>query len=255
VTRLAASGVCAVAGGRAILDDVTLEIAAGELVAVLGANGSGKTTLLRVLAGLRRPEGGTVALDGEPLAGLGRREIARRLAIVPQFPSVELGFTALEVVLMGRAPHARGLGLARSADLTVARRAMDELEVAHLAGRPLDTLSGGERQRVVLARALAQQGRLLLLDEPTTALDLGRQQDVLDLVEEQRAERGLTVLATLHDLTLAGRYGERVALLAEGTIAAEGPPREVLTEANIAEHFAARVRVLDDAAGPIVVPV
>lgn len=253
-------------GAATVLNRLDLEVAAGEWLNVVGPNGAGKTTLLRTILG-SAPFAGAVwiagladrrpATRGQSLTGPDRRPAARArmLAYVPQTPVIPAGMAVIDYVLLGRTPH-RGVFAGDSArDLSVAGEVLHRLDLSSLAGRELRSLSGGERQRAVLARALAQQAPVLLLDEPTTSLDLGHQQEVLELVEELRREGGLTVVATLHDLTLAARYGDRVALLAGGRIVAEGHPARVLTPGTIAEHFDAHVRVIEDVHGPVIVPV
>ncbi len=240
-------------GGLAVLRDVALEVAPGEWVTVIGPNGAGKSTLLRAVGGLL-PFQGTISLYGTPLGRLRRRDRARVVATVPQDPVIPPGMAVLDYVLLGRTPYVRPLARESRADLVAVEAVLGRLDLAGLAGRPLETLSGGERQRVFLARALAQGASLLLLDEPTSALDIGHQQDVLDLVDELRADRALTVLATMHDLSIAGEYADRMVLLAGGVTVAEGAPREVLTEALLARHYGARVRVVDGEHGPLVIP-
>ena len=238
--------------GTKVLRGVDLVASKGEWVNIIGPNGAGKTTLLRALLGL-------VSFDGEiDIDGLGdqrrRSARARMLAYVPQTPVIPPGMLVADYVLLGRTPH-RGVFAAETAtDRRVAAEVLDRLDLGGFGGRYVQSLSGGERQRAVMARALAQQADVLLLDEPTTALDLGHQQDVLDLVDALRRERGLTVIATLHDLTLAARYGDRIAILARGRVAETGPPAEVLTVQNIAAHFGATVRIVDDPEGPVIVP-
>jgi iron complex transport system ATP-binding protein len=243
-------------GDVPVLADVTLGLARGELVGLIGPNGCGKTTLVRLLSGVRAPDAGTVLLDGRPLAAFRARERARRLAVVPQDPSVGFGFTALEVVLMGRAPHLGPFGLPGPRDVAVAREAMALLDVAGVAARPLDELSGGERQRVLLARALAQAPDVLLLDEPTTHLDLRHQTGIYDVVHELRRTRGLAVLSVLHDLNLAAAYCDRLVLLAGGRVAADGPPAAVLTPALLESAYGTAVHVAVNAltGGPLVLP-
>ena len=163
--------------------------------------------------------------------------------------------SVLDYVLLGRTPYIRPLGRESTVDLAAVDDVLDRLDLTRFAGRYLDTLSGGERQRVFLARALAQGATLLLLDEPTSALDIGHQQEVLDLVDQLRADHGLTVLACMHDLSLAGEYADRMVLLAAGRVVAAGPPRQVLTEPLLREHYGARVRVIDGEQGPLIVPV
>ena len=237
--------------GNRVLRGVDLAVSAGEWVNVIGPNGAGKTTLLRAVLGL-------VAFDGEiridGLRDRRRTARARKMAYVPQTPVIPPGMLVADYVLLGRTPH-RGVFAAETAnDRSIAAEVIERLDLGGLDGRPVQSLSGGERQRAVLARALAQQADLLLLDEPTTALDLGHQQDVLELVDALRRERGLTVIATLHDLTLAARYGDRIAILAGGRVVEAGPPAGVLTVRSIAAHFGASVRIVDDPDGPVIVP-
>jgi iron complex transport system ATP-binding protein len=240
--------------GHEIVRGIDLSVADGEWVTVIGPNGAGKSTLLRAIGGLVRCQG-VVDLFGRPAAALGRRERARLVAMVPQDPVVPTGMAVVDYVLLGRTPHIPPLGRESAADLTAVDAVLERLDLAGFAGRRLESLSGGERQRVFLARALAQGANLLLLDEPTTALDIGHQQDVLELVDQQRRDAGLTVLATMHDLSIAGEYADRMVLLAGGLVVAAGTPREVLTERLLAEHYRARVRVIDGDHGPLVVPV
>ncbi len=241
-------------GGRTVLDGLDLSVDAGEWLTVVGPNGGGKTTLLKVLAGLL-PTRGRVELGGRPVGELGRRARARLVALVPQSPVVPVGLRVDEYVLLGRTPHLRPLAGEGETDRLAAARALTQLDLTDFAHRPLDTLSGGERQRVVIARSLAQAAPILLLDEPTTALDVGHQQEVLELVDELRVTNDLTVVSTMHDLTLAGQYAHRLALLDRGRIAVAGPPEEVLTEEHLARFYGARVRVLHDGPNIVVVPV
>ncbi len=253
---LEATGVAFAYGGRAVLADVDLTLAPGELLGLIGPNGSGKTTLVRILAGLLAPSAGTVRVDGKALGSFRRMELARRLAVVPQDVTIEFPFTALEVVLMGRAPHLGALGFPRTHDLAVARAAMDRLDVAGLDDRPLDRLSGGERQRVLLARALAQEPDVLLLDEPTTHLDLKHQAGVHDVVRALGRERGVGTISVLHDLNLAAMYCDRLVLLAGGRVAASGAPMDVLTADRLSAAYGTDVAVgWNEATGPVVLPV
>lgn len=238
-------------GGTEVVSGLALDLAAGHWINVIGPNGAGKTTLLRAVLGAVEYRG-DIEIGG--LTGGHAMARARAVAYVPQTPVMPPGVLVVDYVLLGRTPH-RGVFSANSAhDVEVAVGVLDRLDLRHLAEREITSLSGGERQRAVLARALVQESSILLLDEPTTSLDLGHQQDVLDLVEELRRERGLTVLATLHDLTLAARYGDQLAVMAAGRIVASGPPATVLTEALIATHFRARVRIVEDVDGPVFVP-
>lgn len=232
-------------GGRRILRDVSFEVPAGSWVCAVGPNGAGKTTLLHAAAGLVSVEG-AVFLWGKPLGAYRRRERARLVALVPQQPVIPEAMTVERYVALGRTPHLGTLGAESRTDVFVVEAVLERLELTWARDRRLDTLSGGELQRVVLARALAQQAPLLLLDEPTTGLDLGHQIRVLELVDELRREQGLTVLSTMHDLTLAGRFADRFALLSAGRLVAEGTRSQVLDAGVIAEHFGATVRVLGD---------
>lgn len=241
-------------GPREVLRGVRLDVGPGGWLAVIGPNGSGKSTLLRSVLGVLR-HSGSVRVDGVAVEALGRRERARRLAYAPQSPVLPEAVTTRDYVLLGRTPHRPLLATPRAPDRAVVDDVLDRLELGALAGRRLHTLSGGEQQRAVLARALAQQPQVLLLDEPTAALDLGHAQQVLDLVDGLRRDDGLTVLSTLHDLSLAGQYADRLALLADGRVVAEGAPAEVLTAGALAAHYGARATVVAGPDGPAVLPV
>jgi iron complex transport system ATP-binding protein len=232
VTAIELRGVCVALDGRPVLHDLTLSVPSGARLGLIGPNGSGKTTLLRAVAG---------------------RELARRIAVVPQNPVVPPGATVGDYVLMGRTPYIPYLGTESRRDLNIVAAVLDQLDLTAFAGRRLDSLSGGERQRAVLARALAQQAPVLLLDEPTTGLDVGHQQQVLELVDALRAALDLTVLSAMHDLTLAGQFADELVLLDGGRVAAAGPARAVLTERVISRHYHASVRVLEDPDGGVVV--
>jgi iron complex transport system ATP-binding protein len=244
VIAIAARGVTVRLGGRAVVHDVDLEVPAGQWVGLIGPNGAGKTTLLRALAGLVAYDG-TIALDREPAEGFRRRDWARAVAVVPQEPVTPPWMTVGEYVLLGRTPHLGPLARESDGDRDVAARTLDRLELLGYRNRPLGTLSGGERQRVVVARALAQEARIVLLDEPTAALDIGHQQQALELLDELRGESGLTLVAAMHDLTLGAQYADRMVLLDGGRIAADGAPEDVLTRTLIAEHYAATIEVLE----------
>jgi iron complex transport system ATP-binding protein len=190
---------------------------------------------------------------GDEVGRLHRRELARRVALVPQTPIVPLLATVTDYVLLGRTPHTGALGREGTADRAAVAEVLERLDLVELAGRALSTLSGGELQRAVLARALAQGAQVLLLDEPTSALDIGHQQDVLELVATQRDTGGLTVVSAMHDLTLAGQYADRMLLLSSGRAVAAGTPAEVLRADTIAEHYNASVRLVDDGRGGIAV--
>jgi iron complex transport system ATP-binding protein len=254
VTAVAARDVRVALDGRPVLHGVDLAVEAGSWVTIIGPNGAGKSTLLRTVGGLL-PFTGSISLFGTDTARLRRRERARLVATVPQTPTVPPGMTVLDYALLGRTPYISALGRESAADLAAVHAVLDRIDLTGFAERPLERLSGGERQRVFLARALAQGATLLLLDEPTAALDIGHQQEVLDLVDELRRDRGLTVLATMHDLSVAGEYADRLVLLAAGRVAAVGRPAEVLTEDLLSTHYGARVRVVPGEHGPLVVPV
>ncbi|WP_438294150.1 heme ABC transporter ATP-binding protein [Streptomyces sp. HUAS TT7] len=242
-----------VLGGRPVLDGVGLQVHAGEVVALVGPNGAGKSTLLAALAGDVPAASGAVRIDGRPLADWPAPELALRRAVLPQQASLSFPFAAEEVVRMGRAPWA---GTVREdEDEAVVAEAMAATEVTGFAGRPFDALSGGERARVALARVLAQRAPVLLLDEPTAALDLRHQELVLRICRE-RARAGDAVVVVLHDLGLAAAYADRVAVLHEGRIAAEGPPREVLGAELIGRVYRQPVEVLAHprTGTPLVVP-
>jgi iron complex transport system ATP-binding protein len=252
VSTISLRSVSVALDGKRVVDDVDLELAPGEWVTLIGPNGAGKSTLLRAIAGLVS-FGGAIELDGEPLQGLRRRDVARRLAFVPQSPLLPPDMTVREYVLLGRTPHIGPFGSESRRDVAAARRALERLELGPFSERRLHTLSGGEQQRVVLARALAQEAPLLLLDEPTTALDIGRQQQALELVVELREQGPLTVLSAMHELTLALQYGDRLALLSGGRLVAAGAPEEIATESLLAEHYGADVQVITNGNGPVAV--
>ena len=236
-------GVTVELGGRAVVDRVDATVAEGEWIALIGPNGAGKTTLLRALARLV-PYAGEIELDGRPLTELGRGELARLVAVVPQEPSTPPWMTVAEYVLLGRTPHLGPLAKEGARDREAAARALARLDLLGFVGRRLGTLSGGEKQRVVVARALAQESAIVLLDEPTAALDIGHQQQALELLDGLRAESGLTLVAAMHDLTLAAQYADRMLLLDGGRVVADGTPTEVLTAAVIARHYGAAIDVV-----------
>jgi iron complex transport system ATP-binding protein len=236
-----------------VLTDVCFDVAAGSWLGVIGPNGAGKSTLLHALSGVL-PFSGTVQLHGDDVTTLARRARAQRIALVPQAPSIPSGITVTEYVGLGRAPHRGALAAETAHDYAVVTEVLDSLDLVALAGRPLTTLSGGECQRAVIARALAQQSSIVLLDEPTASLDLGHQLDVLNLVDRLRRDRDLTIVTTLHDLTLAGRYPDMLLLIAGGRVVAYGSPIDVLTPAVIERHYGIGVRIMCDETGIVVVP-
>jgi len=246
-------GVSVSLGDRLVLDRLDLELERGGWLSIVGPNGAGKSTLLRYIAGLVSGPG-DLRVDGRPSKSLSRRERAQLVAFVPQAPVIPAGLAVIDYVLLGRTPHIRALGVEGPHDVAAAHDALARLELVELAHRGVETLSGGERQRVFIARALAQESPLVLLDEPTTALDVGHQQQVLELIDDLRRTHELTVITTTHDLTLAGQYAERLLLLDQGRIAVDGRAHDVLTEDNLARYYGARVRIVHDGDRPVVVP-
>ena len=242
------------AGRHVVLGPTDFTAGVGDWINVIGPNGAGKSTLLRAIAGLAA-HSGRLEIGGTPLARLDLRTRSRMIAFVPQNPTTPDGMTVAQYVLLGRSPHIGPFGTESVHDLERLDAALDQLDLRRLADRTLDTLSGGERQRATIARAIAQEPSLLLLDEPTSALDVGHQQDVLELIDRLRAELALTVISTMHDLTLAAQYGDHLVLLAGGRIVAEGPPVQVLTGPQIAAHYGASVDVIHHGGLPVVVPV
>jgi iron complex transport system ATP-binding protein len=243
MTAVALESVSVSLGGGVVVDRVDLSVADGEWVALIGPNGAGKTTLLRAIARLV-PFSGTIELRGRPVHEMPRRQLSRLLAVVPQEPTTPPWMTVGEYVLLGRTPHLGPLAKEGRRDREVAARALARLDLLGYEERRLGTLSGGEKQRAVVARALAQEASIVLLDEPTAALDIGHQQQALDLLDGLRGESGLTLVAAMHDLTLAAQYADRMVLLDDGRVAADGEPRQVLTEELIARHYDASIEVI-----------
>ncbi|MEU9653899.1 ABC transporter ATP-binding protein [Streptomyces sp. NPDC048110] len=255
-SRLAARGVSVGYGARSVIDGLDVAIPPGVITTIIGPNGCGKSTLLRTLSRLLRPTSGTVVLDGEDIAALRTRDVAKKLGLLPQAPVAPEGLTVSDLVARGRHPHQSWLRQWSSDDADVVRRALAMTGVADLADRPVDSLSGGQRQRVWISMTLAQGTDLLLLDEPTTYLDLAHAVDVLDLVDDLH-ESGCTVVMVLHDLNLATRYSDNLVVMREGAILAQGHPREVITADLLHEAFGLRAMVIDDPVGdrPLVVPI
>ncbi len=241
--RLEVDGITCSYDGRDVLENVSLTLHAGQAMGVLGPNGSGKTTLLRTLSGVLSPRRGTVLWEGRNLLTTSSRERARLIGVVPQTSRVDFEFTAFEVVLMGRSPRLDRFEVETAADYRAVREAMEVTDTWHLEARPFSQLSGGEQQRVILARALVQEPRILLLDEPTAHLDLRYQYEVMDLITRLRKEEGLLVIGVFHDLNMAARYCEEAVLLHEGRIYAAGTLEAVLTEENLAAVYGVEVVV------------
>ena len=226
------------------LHHIDLVVEKGEMVALLGPNGSGKTTLIKLASGVLRPAEGDIHLDGSNLRQLKRRQVAQRVAVVPQQFHMPFAFSLREVVLLGRTPFLKAFSNEGERDQQAVNRAMELIGIRDLGQRFFNELSGGERQKGILAMALAQEPKLLLLDEPTAHLDINHQMEILELVKGLNREQGLTVIGAMHDLNLAALYFNRLVLLNEGHIFADGPPSQVLTEENIREVFGAWVQVI-----------
>jgi iron complex transport system ATP-binding protein len=250
---LYSTGVTVALDGHTIVDRCDLTVGRGDWVTIVGPNGAGKTTWLSALSGLL-PSAGRIELLGRPLRGMSARQRARTVALVPQTPLLPAGMIVAHYVLLGRTAHLRPLGRETRQDLDLVDQALARLDLDDLADRALGTLSGGERQRVVLARGLAQEAPLLFLDEPTAALDIAHQQDTLELVDDLRRRLGLTVVSTMHDLTLAAQYADHLVLLAGGRIALSGPPVQVLTAPQLQRHYGAHVDVIRHRGRLVVVP-
>lgn len=256
-SRLRAEDVRLGYGDRTVVDGLDLEVVTGTVTAVIGPNGCGKSTLLRALGRLLRPSGGQVLLDGKRIDTIPTREVATVLGLLPQAPTAPEGLTVGDLVARGRHPHQAWYRQWSRDDEEAVARALEWTGIAELAERPVDELSGGQRQRAWISMALAQGTDLLLLDEPTTFLDLAHQVDVLELVRRLQAEAGRTVVMVLHDLNLAARYADRLVAMRDGRIVAAGRPAEVITEELVAEVFGLAARVIEDpvAGSPLVVPV
>jgi len=251
---LSFEGIAVRFGEREVLRDVSLEVPEGAVVALAGRNGAGKTTLLRVASRVLRPSAGRVSIRGAPIDGFSRRDLAKELAVVPQDTPVSFPFRVVEVVLMGRSPHLGVLGFESHADIALARDVMARVGIEEFADRSILELSGGERQLVLIARALVQEPRVLLLDEPTAHLDLAHRVAVLDLVRDF-ARDGRSALVVSHDLSLSARASDRLALLAEGRVLDCGTPADVLTPENLKTAFGIRADVIQAPDGsPLVVP-
>jgi len=231
-----------------VLRNITFDLPSGDFLSLLGPNGSGKSTLLRLLDRILLPQSGTITLDGRPLNEFSRRELAKRVAYVPQDTLWVFPYTVLEVVLMGRSPYIGHSGFENEQDLEIAQEMMRLTDIAHLANKLITGISGGERQRVLIARALSQQPQILLLDEPNAHLDISHQIEIFQILREQNEQRNLTIVSVSHDLNLAAAFSRNTLLLAnagnEGaSIFAIGQPKEVLTRANIEQVYQTPVLV------------
>ncbi|MEV4786822.1 ABC transporter ATP-binding protein [Streptomyces tuirus] len=255
-SRLAARGVTVGYGGRVVIDELDVAIPPGVITTIIGPNGCGKSTLLKTLSRLLKPAKGAVVLDGEDIGRLRTRDVAKKLGLLPQAPVAPEGLTVADLVARGRHPHQSWLRQWSSDDADVVERALAMTGVSDLADRPVDALSGGQRQRVWISMTLAQGTDLLLLDEPTTYLDLAHAVDVLDLVDDLH-ESGCTVVMVLHDLNLATRYSDNLVVMRAGSVLAQGHPRDVITAELLDEAFGLKARVIDDPVGdrPLIVPI
>ena len=224
-------------GQDPVLKDVSFRLAPGDFVGVIGPNGCGKSTLIRAVTGVLRLESGRVDLEGQDVLRMPRREVARRVAVIPQDAGYMFGFTVLEMVMMGRTPHLRRLQRAAERDIARTEEALRQTDLMALKDRKVTELSGGERQRAVIARALAQEPRLLLLDEPDSHLDIGHQIEIFDLIEALNRERGLTLLCVSHNLNLASAYCRKLMLMQQGRLTSIGAPEEIVTPDRIREVY------------------
>ena len=245
------------AGAPLVVDGVTVRLADGALVGILGPNGSGKTTLLRLLSGTRRPSSGRVLLGDRPMAALSRREVAQQIAVVPQDTELAFEYSAIEIVLMGRHPHLGLFTVEGPEDIRIAQESLEATGTRHLEHRLFHELSGGEKQRVVIAAALAQSADLLLLDEPTASLDLGYQLDISALLRRLNQDHEVTMAISTHDLNLAAAICRELILMRDGRVIASGPTEAVLTAGNVRKLYdvEADVRVNDDTGHMTVVPI
>ncbi|WP_054812907.1 ABC transporter ATP-binding protein [Nocardia arizonensis] len=255
--RLAAEAITVGYGDRVVIDGLTLEIGQGIVTTVIGPNGCGKSTLLRALGRLSRPARGRVVLDGKAISSMKTKDVARVIGMLPQTPVAPEGLTVADLVARGRHPHQSWIRQWSAADEAEVMSALEQTGIADLAGRPLDELSGGQRQRAWISMALAQGTDILLLDEPTTYLDLAHSIDVLDLVDRLHDEMGRTVVMVLHDLNLAIRYSDRLLVMHAGRIVAQGAPADIIDADLLREVFGLAASVLEDPVSgrPMIVPI
>ena len=238
---------------KLIVQNIDLEISVGEWICIIGPNGAGKSSLLKSLAGII-PSAGEMLIDGSNVRELSERDRACWIAYVAQEPVMPAGMRVFDYVLLGRTAHLKMLATESPKDLEIAHFVITELDLVDFIDRDVATLSGGERQRVAIARALTQASPIILLDEPTTALDVGYQQEVLELIDRLRNEKKIAVISTMHDLTVSGLYPDHLMLLAAGNVVASGSAEHVLTPENIAKHYGAKVTVISHESGPVVIP-
>jgi iron complex transport system ATP-binding protein len=255
VSSIDVLGLSVRAGSTTLISEVNLSVEAGTWCTVIGPNGAGKTTLVETVAGLRRAAEGTVTLSGDVVSAMNERQRALRVAVVPQHPVIPFGMRVRDYVALGRTAYHGLLRAPSAADKRSVEEVLERLSLVEFADRDVATLSGGERQRMVLARALAQATTVMVLDEPITGLDLRHQIAILELLQKEVRECGLTVLATLHDLTLAGQFADRLALLDHGRLVLDGPSGEVVRSRELAECYGMGLRVIDVDGADVVIPV
>ena len=236
---------------KSILSDVSFSVSAGDFFVVIGPNGAGKTSLLKVLAGLQKAQKGMVTIKDKNILNYRRRNLSQIMAIVPQHIEVGFPFTVADTVIMGRSPHLGILGMEGENDFHIAEEAMKFTDVSHLTDRKLFQLSGGELQRVIIARAICQQPEIILLDEPTTALDPAHQLKIMDLMEKFRREHGTTIIMVSHDLNLASMYGDRVLLLKSGRVVKTGDPKSVLNKELLEDSYGCRIQIDESPLGGV----
>ena len=253
MTQLNVNSLSVKLGDKTVVEDFSITLSVGDWVCVIGPNGAGKSSMLRALAGLIDSTG-EMFIDNKNLRNLNQKARACWIAYVPQEPVMPQGMSVFNYVLLGRTAHLNMLAAESTQDLEITNFVIDEIGLHDFVDRDVATLSGGERQRVTIARALAQASPIVLLDEPTTALDVGYQQEVLELIDRLRKEKKIGVISTMHDLTVSGLYPDRLMLLAGGRTVAQGDANTVLTSATIGKHYGATVEVINSANGPIVVP-
>lgn len=243
-------------GDRQILHEIQLEVQSGEIVALLGPNGAGKSTLIRSISGVIPIRNGNIFVDQKDVTSLSTMERARHISVVPQAISVPPAFTVWETVLLGRTPYLNFLGQTSAKDEAIARQALEQVDVLHLIDKRMDEISGGEQQRVLLARTLAQDTPILLMDEPTTHLDISHQIDLLKLITKQAREKNLTVLVALHDLNLASMFADRIAIVQHGLLCVAGTPQETLTSEIINSVYHVPVHIVShpETGVPFVIP-
>ncbi|MDY5585657.1 MAG: ABC transporter ATP-binding protein [Arcanobacterium sp.] len=241
-------------GENRVVENLNLVLPKGQITSIIGGNGCGKSTLLRSFARLLLPEHGTVLFNGEVLAKYHRKDLAKQLAILPQSPIAPPGITVADLVGRGRSPHLGLFGNWSKADYEAVAKALEKTRLTDLADRVVDELSGGQRQRVWIAMALAQDTQCVLLDEPTTYLDVANQLEVLDLLIELNRDQGATIVMVLHDMNLAARYSDNIVALRSGELVAMGSPEEVITAENMRKVFDIECRVVQDSGAPVVLP-